>query len=119
VLSVVEILRNEAAQDAELRQKAKDATPWVGYQCGDKPLKHSCVRQKDSKTCNLVLLDVCIAGNDQAVLLGEWDGHYQLGTVSRRQVDGTSSVNDVSTKPKEYLHYLVIWEPDFKDAEGE
>jgi hypothetical protein len=32
VLLVVEILRNEVAQDAELRQKAKDAMPWVEYQ---------------------------------------------------------------------------------------
>ncbi len=79
MLPVVENLRNEVAQDAELRQKAKDATPWVGYQCGDKPLKHRCVRPKDAKTGNLVLLDVRNAGNDQAVLLGEWDGHYQLG----------------------------------------
>ena len=79
MLPVVENLRNEVAQDAELRQKAKDATPWVGYQCGDKPLKYRCVRPKNANSGNLVLLNVRNAGNDQAVLLGEWDGHYQLG----------------------------------------
>ncbi len=83
-----------------MRQKTKDATPWVGYQCGDKPLKHCCVRPKNAKTGDLVLLDVRNAGNDQSVLLGEWDGIYQLRTVSTRQVDGTSSVNDVSADPK-------------------
>ena len=119
VLLVVEILRNEVAQDAKQRQKAKDVTPWIGYQCGDTPLKHRCVRPKDAKTGNLVLLDVRNAGNNQAVLLGEWDGHYQLGTVSTRQVDDTSSVNDVSAEPKEYLLHLVMWEPYFKDADGE
>jgi len=45
VLHVVEILRNKVTQDAELRQKAKDATPWVGYQCGDKPLKYRKLRK--------------------------------------------------------------------------
>ncbi len=101
VLPVVEILRNEVAQDAELHQKTKDATPWVGYQCGDELLTHRCERPKDAKTCNLVLLDVRNLGNDQAVWLGEWDGHYQLlSTVSTRQVDDTSSVNDVSAEPK-------------------
>ena len=72
----VYILRNEVAKDADLRQKAKDATPWVGYQCSDKPLKRHCVRPKDAKTGNLVLLDVRNAGNDQDVLLGECDSRY-------------------------------------------
>jgi hypothetical protein len=103
----------------ELRQKAEDATSWVGYQCGDKPLKLRCVRSKDAKTGNLFLLDVRNAGNDQAVLLGEWDGHYQPGTVSTRQVDDTSSVDDVFAEPKEYLLHLVMWDPYFKDADGE
>jgi len=119
VLPVVEVLRNEVAQDAELRQKAKDATPWLGYQCDDKPLKYRCVRPKDAKTGNLVILDVRNAGNDQAVLLEEWEGHYQLGTVSTRQVHDTSSVNDVSAKLKECLLHLVMWEPYFKDADRE
>ena len=69
VLPVVEIVRNEVAQDAELRQNAKDAMPWIGYQCGDTPLKHRCVRPKDAKTGNLVLLDVYNARNDQAAFL--------------------------------------------------
>ncbi len=109
VLLVVKILRKEVAQDAKLRQKANDATPWVGYQCGDKPLKRPCVRRKDAKNGNIVLFDVRNAGNDQAVLLGEWDGHYQLGTT--KQVDDPCSVNDVSTEPKEHLLHLVMWEP--------
>ena len=110
-----------------MRQRAKDATPWVGYQCGDKPLKHRCVRPKDAKTGNLVLLDVRNAGNEQDVLLGEWDGQYHLGTVSTREVDATSIVDDASTKStkskskeskskefkstnrsKEYLLHLVM-----------
>jgi hypothetical protein len=70
----VDILINKVAQDADLRQKTKDATPWVGYQCSDKPLQHRCVRPKDAKTGNLVLLDVHNAGNDQDDLLEEWDG---------------------------------------------
>ena len=130
MLHSVEILRSEVAQDADMRQRAKDATPWVGYQCGDKPLKHRCVRPKDAKTGNLVLLDVRNAGNEQDVLLGEWDGQYHLGTVSTREVDATSIVDDASTKStkskskeskskeskstnksKEYLLHLVMWEP--------
>ena len=118
MLHSVEILRSEVAQDADMRQRAKDATPWVGYQCGDKPLKHRCVRPKDDKTGNLVLLDVHNAGNEQDVLLGEWDGQYHLGTVSTREVDATSIVNDASTKSKEYLLHLVMWEPYIKDADG-
>jgi len=120
VLPVEEILRNEVAQDAELRQKAKAATPWVGYQCNDKPFTYRCVRTSDAKTGNLVLLDVRNAGNDQAILLGEWDDHYQLGIVSTRQVDDTiSSVNDVSAEPKEYLLHLVVREPYLEDADSE
>ena len=86
VLLVVEIVRNEVAKTAMLRQKAKDTTPLVGYKCGDTPPKHRCVRPKDAKMGNLVLLDVRNAGKDQAALLGEWDGRFQLGTVSTRQV---------------------------------
>ena len=98
MLRSVEITRREVAQDADMRQRAKDATPWVGYQCGDKPLKHRCVRPKDAKTGNLVLLDVRNVGNEQDVLLGEWGGQYHLGTVSTREVDASSIVNDASTK---------------------
>ena len=56
------------------------------------------MRPKDAKTGNLVLIDVRNAGNEQDVLLGEWDGQYHLGTVSTREVDATSIVNDASTK---------------------
>lgn len=118
MLHSVEILRSEVAQDADMRQRAKDATPWVGYQCGDKPLKHRCVRPKDAKTGNLVLLDVRNAGNEQDVLLGDWDGQYHLGTVSTREVDATSIVNDASTKFKKYLLHLVMWEPYIQYADG-
>ena len=137
MLHSVEILRSEVAQDADMRQRAKDATPWVGYQCGDKPLKHRCVRPKDAKTGNLVLLDVRNAGNEQDVLLGDWDGQYHLGTVSTREVDATSIVNDAPTKStkskskdskskeskattrsKEYLLHLVMWEPYIQYADG-
>ena len=118
-LHFVEILRNEVAQDADLRQKAKDATPWVGYQCGDKPLKHRSVQPKDAKTGNLVLLDVRNAGNEQDVLLGEWDGQYQLGTILTRTVDPDTNVDDdVSTGSNKYILNLVMWEPYFKDADG-
>ena len=47
------------------------------------------------------------------------DGHYQLGTVSTRQADDINSLNDVSEKSKEYLLHLVMWEPYFKDADGD
>jgi len=96
-----------------------------------------CVRPKDAKTGNIVLLDVRNAGNKEDVLLGEWDGQYHLGTVSTREVDASSIVNDVSTKStkskskeskskeskstnksKEYLLHLVMWEPYIKDADG-
>jgi len=87
MLRSVEILRSEVAQDADMRQRAKDATHWVGYQCGDKPFKHRCVRPKDAKT-----------ENEQDVLLGEWDGQYHIGTISTRQVDAICIVYDASTK---------------------
>ena len=42
-----------------------------------------------------------------------------FGTVSTRQVDDTRTGNDVFAEPKEYLLHIVIWEPYFKDADGE
>jgi hypothetical protein len=101
------LLRIEVAKDAELREMAKRATPWIGYQCGDKPLRHRCVRPKDAKTGNLVLLDVRNANNTKDMLTGDWEASYQLGTVSSRQVDNTDD--------KMFVLHLVMWEPYFKD----
>ena len=86
---------------------AKRATPWIGYQCGDKPLRHRCVRPKDAKTGNLVLLDVRNANNTKDMLTGDWEASYQLGTVASRQVDNTDD--------KMFVLHLVMWEPYFKD----
>ena len=85
----VELLRIEVAKDAELREKAKRATPWIGYQWGDEPFRHRCVRPKDGKTGNLVLLDVRNANNTKDMLTGDREASYQLGTVALRQVDNT------------------------------
>ncbi len=89
--SSIELLRIEFAKDAELREKAKQATPWIGYQFGDKPLRHRCVRLKDAKTGNLVLLDARNANNTKNMLTGDWEASYQLGTIASRQVD---NIND-------------------------
>jgi hypothetical protein len=105
------LLRIEVAKDAELREKAKQATPWIGYQCGDKPLRHRCVRPKDAKTGNLVLLDVRNANNTKDMLTGDWEASYQLGTVASRQVDNTDD--------KLFVLHLVMWEPYFKDETNE
>ncbi len=105
------MLRIEVAKDAELREKAKQATPWIGYQCGDKPLRHRCVRPKDAKTGNLVLLDVRNANNTKDMLTGDWEASYQLGTVASRQVDNTDD--------KLFVLHLVMWEPYFKDETNE
>ena len=105
------MLRIEVAKDAELREKAKQATPWIGYQCGDKPLRHRCVRPKDAKTGNLVLLDVRNANNTKDMLTGDWEASNQLGTVASRQVDNTDD--------KLFVLHLVMWEPYFKDETNE
>jgi hypothetical protein len=105
------LLRIEVAKDAELREKAKQATPWIGYQCGDKPLRHRCVRPKDAKTGNLVLLDVRNANNTKDMLTGDWEASYQLGTVASRQVDNTDDTL--------FVLHLVMWEPYFKDETNE
>jgi hypothetical protein len=136
-------LRKEVEQDAELRRMAKEATPWVGYRCGDKPLKHRCVHPKDAKSGNLVLLDVRNAGNTKDVLLGDWEGYYQLGVVSTRQAidtivsdfsdkslttsktgemkkltKGTPEGHQSKEKSKDFLLHLITWEPYFKDKDG-
>ena len=90
---------------------AKRATPWIGYQCGDKPLRHRCVRPKDAKTGNLVLLDVRNANNTKDMLTGDWEASYQLGTVASRQVDNTDDTL--------FVLHLVMWEPYFKDETNE
>ena len=105
------MLRIEVAKDAELREKAKQATPWIGNQCGDKPLRHRCVRPKDAKTGNLVLLDVRNANNTKDMLTGDWEASYQLGTVASRQVDNTDDTL--------FVLHLVMWEPYFKDETNE
>jgi len=89
--SSVELLRIEVAKDAELREIVKQATPWIGYQCGDKPLRLRCVRPKDAKTGNLVLLDIRNSNKTKDMLTGDWEASYQLGTVASRQVD---NIND-------------------------
>ena len=109
--SSAELLRIEVAKDAELREKAKQATPWIGYQCGDKPLRHRCVRPKDAKTGNLVLLDVRNANNTKDMLTGDWEASYQLGTVVSRQVDNIDETM--------FVLHLVMWEPYFKDETNE
>jgi len=112
--SSLELLRIEVAKDAELREKAKIATPWIGYQCGEKPLRHRCVRPKDAKTGNLVLVDVRNAINDKDTLIGDWEGYYQLGTVASRAVHDPGE-NTATGNPKEYVLHLVMWEPYFID----
>jgi len=104
---------NEVAKDAELRERAKQATPWIGYQCGDNLLRYRCVRPKDAKQRNLVLLDVRNACNDKDVLLGDWEGYYQLATVSSRQVDDTDVAKNA--KDKDFVLQLVMWEPYYID----
>ncbi len=107
----VELLRIEVAKDAELREKAKQATPWIRYQCGDKPLRLRCVRPKDAKTGSLVLLDVRNANNTKNMLTGDWEASYHLGTVVSRQADNTDDTL--------FVLYLVMWEPYFKDDTNE
>ena len=109
--SSVELLRIEVAKDAELREKAKQVTPWIGYQCGDKPIRHRCVRPKDAKTVNFGLLDVRNANNTKDMLNGNWEASYQLGTVASRQV------NDIDDTM--FVLHLVMWEPYFKDETNE
>ena len=94
-----------------MREKAKQATPWIGYQYGEKPPRHQCVRPKDAKTGNFVLLDVRNANNTKDMLAGDWKASYQLCTVASRQVDDIDDTMIV-------LH-LVIWEPYFKDETNE
>ena len=106
-----ELLRIEVAKNAKLREKAKQATPWIGYQCGDKPYRHRCVRPKDAKTGNLVLLDVRNANNTTDVLTGDWETSYQLGTVASREVDKSDE--------NMFVLHLVMWEPYFKDETNE
>lgn len=110
-------MRIEVATDADLREKGKRAATWVGYQCGDTPLKYRCVKPKDAKTGNLVLLDVRNAGNDKDVLLGEWEGSYQLGTVIRRQIceERPGRTSKDPNKSTEYMLHLVMWEPYFEN----
>ncbi len=57
VFASAKLLKIEIAKDAELCEKAKQANTWIGYQCGNKPLRHRWVRPKDAKTGSLVLLD--------------------------------------------------------------
>ena len=104
---------NEVATDAEVRDRAKQTTPWIGYQSGDKPLRHRCVRPKDAKQGNLVLLDVRNACNDKDVLLGDWEGYCQLATVSSRQVDDNDVAKNVTDK--DLVIHLVMWEPYYTD----
>ena len=59
-----------------MRERGKQATPWVGLICRDEPLKFKNTRPKDAKTGNLVLLDVRNAGNDKDVLVGDWEASY-------------------------------------------
>ena len=99
--------RIEVAKDAELREKAKQVTPWIGYQCDDKPLRHRCVRPKDAKTGNLVLLDVRNPKNTKDMLTGDWEASYQLGTIVSTQVDNIDETM--------FVLHLVMWEPYFRD----
>ena len=105
------MLRIEVAKDAELREKAKQATPWIGYQCGDKPLRHRCVRPNDAKTGNHVLLDVRNANNTKDMLTGDREAFYQLGTIVSRQVDNVDETM--------FVLHLVMWEPYFRDETNE
>ncbi len=87
-----------------MRERVKQATPWIGYQCGDKPLRHRCVRPNDAKQENLVLLDVRNAGNEKVVLIGDWEGYYQLAAVSSTQVDNTEVANNATDE--DFVLYL-------------
>jgi hypothetical protein len=111
VFASAELLLIEVAKDAELREKAKQATPWIGYQCGDKPLRHRCVRPNDAKTGNLVLLDVRNANNTKDMLTGDWEASYQLGTIVSRQVDNIDETM--------FVLHLVMWEPYYRDETNE
>ncbi len=97
------MLRIEVAKDSELCEKAKQATPWIGYQCGNNPHRHRCARLKDAKTDNLVLLDVRNANNTKGMLTGDWEASYQLGALASRQVD---NIDDTM-----FVLHLVMWEP--------
>ena len=66
-----------------------------------------CVKLKDAKTGNLVLLDVRNANNTKEMLTVDWEASYQLGTVASSQVD---DIDDTTL-----VLYLVMWEPYFKD----
>lgn len=99
-----------------MRERGKQATPWVGLICRDEPLKFKNTRPKDAKTGNLVLLDVRNAGNDKDVLVGDWEASYQFGIVARRELQDP---DNSAGKPKDYLLHLIMWEPYYKsEADG-
>ncbi len=92
------ILQEQARCEDDLRRRAKEARPWIGWRCSNDPLRHRAVEPKDAKRNNLVFIDSRSADNADAILLGDWERDFQLGLVMQRQDPKDPQLVDVDSK---------------------